>query len=166
MSALSEELAVPDLAVRDVTGAAGNGARPVPHRLYLVTGTDRAEVPPPARGRTGTRPAGRQQAAARPLRLTRRGQVVVGALAAIVATAGLLLAGAAAGGAQAANHGVAGGGYAGMHEIVVQPGQTLWSIATRADPSADPRLVVAEIMTANSMTSPTIDAGQLLWVPK
>jgi hypothetical protein len=35
-----------------------------------------------------------------------------------------------------------------------------------ADPSADTRVVVQEIMTANAMTSADISAGQLLWVPR
>jgi len=78
----------------------------------------------------------------------------------------LLITLAASGGAQATNHGQAGAGYRGMREIVVQPGQTLWSIASAAEPSADPRAVVQEIMTANAMTSTAISAGQLLWVPR
>jgi LysM domain len=104
---------------------------------------------------------------AAPLRLTRRGRLVVGVLAAILAAVVITLVGMAApGGAQAANHGRAGAGYQGMRQIVVQPGQTLWSIASRAEPSADPRLVISQIMAANSMTSSAIVAGELLWVPK
>jgi hypothetical protein len=53
-----------------------------------------------------------------------------------------------------------------MARIVVQPGQTLWSIATRADPSADPRLVVQRIVTANKLTGESVAAGQRLWVPR
>jgi hypothetical protein len=53
-----------------------------------------------------------------------------------------------------------------MLEIVVRPGQTLWSIASAAEPGADPRDVVQEIMTANAMSDTTISAGQLLWVPR
>jgi LysM domain len=108
----------------------------------------------------------RRQAGAAPLRLTRRGRIVVVLLAAVLATAAITVASMALSGAQAANHGRPGGGYAGMHQIVVQPGQTLWSIATAAEPSADPRQVIQEIQTANSMTGGTIQAGQLLWVPK
>ena len=77
-------------------------------------------------------------------------------LAAVLATAAITVASMALSGAQAANHGRPGGGYAGMHQIVVQPGQTLWSIASRAEPSADPRQVIQEIMTANSMTGQTV----------
>jgi LysM domain len=105
--------------------------------------------------------------AARPrLRLTRRGRVVVAALVIAAFTlAVLLMTMLVAGGAQATNHGQPRGGYQGMHQVVVRPGQTLWSIAAAAEPTADPRNVVQEIMSANTLSSPTINAGQLLWVP-
>jgi LysM repeat protein len=47
----------------------------------------------------------------------------------------------------------------------VQSGQTLWSIAAAAEPTADPRTVIGQIMSANALASPAINAGQLLWVP-
>lgn len=101
------------------------------------------------------------------LRLTRRGRLVVAALViAGVTVAALAITFLASGGAQATNHGQARAGYQGMHKIVVQPGQTLWSIASTAEPSADPRAVVQEIMTANALTGPAIVAGQPLWVPR
>jgi hypothetical protein len=100
------------------------------------------------------------------LRLTRRGRIVVAALVLVGATvAALLITLLASGGAQATNHGAARGGFEGMHQVVVQPGQTLWSIAAAAEPSADPRTVIQEIMTANTLAGPGISAGQLLWVP-
>ena len=101
------------------------------------------------------------------MRLTRRGRallVLIGV--AVIAVAALLVSLAGAGGAQAANHGQPGGGYQGMHEIVVRPDQTLWSIASAAEPGADPRLVVQQIMSANAMTGTDIAVGQLLWVPR
>src|SRR5215475_4699417 len=102
-----------------------------------------------------------------PVRLTRRGRVVVTALAvAVIAAIALVVGLAAAGGAQAANHGQPRAGYQGLHEIVVRPGQTLWSIASAAEPAADPRDVVQQIMAANAMTGTTIRAGQLLWIPR
>lgn len=97
------------------------------------------------------------------LRLTRRGRSVL-------ATAGVLIASliwfAAATAAQAADHGAPPhpAGHA-MSQIVVQPGQTLWSIAAQADPAADTRLVIQRIVSANSLTSENITAGQRLWVP-
>ena len=101
-----------------------------------------------------------------PLRLTRRGRVVVAAvIVGAVTLAVLLITMLVSGGAQATNHGHARAGYQGMHQVVVRPGQTLWSIAAAAEPTADPRSVIQEIMTANALGSPTISAGQLLWVP-
>jgi hypothetical protein len=101
------------------------------------------------------------------LRLTRRGRIVVAALVlAGVTVAVLLLTLLAPGGAQATNHGPARAGFQGMHKIVVQPGQTLWSIAAAAVPTADPRTVIQEIMSANALSGATISAGQLLWVPR
>jgi hypothetical protein len=102
-----------------------------------------------------------------PLRLTRRGRLAVGAaLALAAAAAASLVIVTASGGAQASDHGQARGGYAGMREIVVRPGQTLWSIAAAAEPSADPRVVIQQIMSVNSLTNAQIQAGQLLWVPR
>jgi hypothetical protein len=100
------------------------------------------------------------------LRLTRRGRVVVASLVVVAVTlAVLLITMLASGGAQATNHGKARAGYQGMHQVVVRPGQTLWSLASAAEPTADPRNVVQQIMSANALGSPSISAGQLLWVP-
>jgi hypothetical protein len=111
-------------------------------------------------------PRSRPVVAPPPLRLTRRGRVVVGVLVvAVIAALALAIAMATAGGAKAASHGQAGA-HQGMHEIVVKAGQTLWSIASAAEPTADPRLVVPQIMAANGLTSTDVAAGQLLWVPR
>jgi LysM domain len=158
-SAVFDEVEVPASG----RGAGGQAAaRPVSAggHLQLVAASG---VPAPGVAAPGVAAPG----VAAPLRLTRRGRLVVGVLAAILAAVVITLVGMAApGGAQAANHGRAGAGYQGMRQIVVQPGQTLWSIASRAEPSADPRLVISQIMAANSMTSSAIVAGELLWVPK
>lgn len=102
-----------------------------------------------------------------PLRLTRRGRVVVcGLIVAAVTIVALLVTVFASGRAQATNHGRPGAGYQGMHEVVVQPGQTLWSIASVAEPSADPRGVIEQIMSVNGLSGPNISVGQELWVPR
>jgi hypothetical protein len=102
-----------------------------------------------------------------PVRLTRRGRIVVaGLVLACLTVAALLISLLASGGAQATNHGQARAGFQGMHEVVVRPGQTLWSIASAAEPTADTRAVVQEIMTANALTSANISAGQLIWIPR
>lgn len=102
-----------------------------------------------------------------PIRLTRRGRAVavVGVVTVVVAIALVLLL-VIARGAQATSNGRPGAGYQGMHQIVVQPGQTLWAIAQTAEPAANTAAVIQEIMIANAMTGTTLTAGQLLWVPR
>jgi hypothetical protein len=135
-------------------------------------GMQAAACPAPARtvpARTvpaRTVPARPAPLRAAPLRLTRRGRIVVGFVSVVLATVALTIGSMSLSGAQAANHGRPAAGYQGMRQIVVQPGQTLWSIAVQAEPSADPRQVIAEIMTANSLAGSTLQAGQLLWVPR
>jgi hypothetical protein len=53
-----------------------------------------------------------------------------------------------------------------MLRVVVRPGETLWSIAVRTDPAADPRAVIHEIIDDNALRGPAIQAGQVLWVPR
>ena len=103
-----------------------------------------------------------------PVRLTRRGKVVVGILAIVaVATAAVLTWLAVAGHAQAAQHaGPGGAGSQRMLRVVVHPGQTLWSIAVRADPAADPRVVIQQIIDDNALRGTALQAGQVLWVPR
>ena len=54
----------------------------------------------------------------------------------------------------------------GMKQVVVQRGQTLWSIASAAQPMADPQAVIQRIIDANSLPSVTIEPGEVLWVPR
>jgi len=92
---------------------------------------------------------------------------VVGGLAvAAVALAAFLLSLALSGGALASNHGSAGSPYQGMRHVVVQPGQNLWSLAAQAEPGADPRLVIPQIVSANSLAGDAIYPGEQLWVPR
>jgi nucleoid-associated protein YgaU len=48
---------------------------------------------------------------------------------------------------------------------VVRPGDTLWSIALRSAPSADPRLVVDAIASANLVDPGALVPGQELVIP-
>ena len=48
---------------------------------------------------------------------------------------------------------------------VVRSGDTLWSIALRTDPTADPRTVVDELVEANRLGSASIAPGQRLVLP-
>jgi hypothetical protein len=98
------------------------------------------------------------------LRLTRRGRIVLAVFAAVVMSLiGLAAANGMRGGAPAAPAGATGHA---MTRIVVQPGQTLWTIAAQADPRADPRQVVQQIIAANALRDGSVQAGQRLLVPR
>jgi LysM domain len=115
----------------------------------------------PARARVPAAAAGQ----AAPLRLTRRGRLVLAAAALVTALVlVLLLAPGVAGGVS--GHPPARAAYQHMKQIVVRAGQSLWSIAAAAEPSADPRIVVQQIIEANALGGTSIRAGQLLWVPR
>jgi hypothetical protein len=53
----------------------------------------------------------------------------------------------------------------GWSTVVVQPGDTLWTLAEDMDPTGDPRVIVAEIKQANSLASSALSPGQVLVVP-
>jgi len=110
--------------------------------------------PGPARGQT----------AAVPLRLTRRGRVVVAVAAALLlAVLSLVIAASA----QATNHPLPSR-VAQQHltQVTVRPGQSLWSVAENADPGADTRAVIQQIVELNGLTGDVVFAGQRLWVPR
>jgi Tfp pilus assembly protein FimV len=48
---------------------------------------------------------------------------------------------------------------------VVQPGQTLWSIAERLAPDTDPRETVARIVAMNDLPDAAVLVGQEIVVP-
>lgn len=50
--------------------------------------------------------------------------------------------------------------------VVVQPGDTLWSIAAEHYPSDDVRQRVQEIEDANGLRGPRIEVGQTLKLPR
>jgi hypothetical protein len=171
--------AVPDtVAVLDGTPAVHRsnrvssvGERPVPGGTPArrpSTIQPHPQSRPQARPHPQARPAPHPQARPRteqaPLRLTRRGRVVVGVLAALVVTAFCLIAASTA---QAINHGgPAGAARSGTAKVTVGPGQSLWSVAESADPQQDTRLVVQQITELNGLTSQVVYAGEQLWVPR
>lgn len=103
-----------------------------------------------------------------PVRLTRRGRrVVAGLVIGVIIVAVTVLWMSVAGSVQASSHGTAAGSpYRGMTQVVVRPGQTLWSIATAAEPSGNLWSVVQQIINVNALSSANVQAGQLLWVPR
>ena len=114
-------------------------------------------------GRPVSAPRAAGAVPSRRIRLTRRGRIVVAALA-VVAACGLFVAGASA--AQASSRAAAHAATGSGQRIIVQPGSTLWSIAETADPHADARTVVQEMLQANRLKTADITAGQRLWVPR
>jgi hypothetical protein len=98
-----------------------------------------------------------------PLRLTRRGRVVVALAAALLVTmVSLLLASVA----QATNDGPSPrAAREKLVQVIVRPGQSLWSVAESADPDQDTRAVIQQIIDLNSLNGDTVLAGQQLWVP-
>jgi LysM domain len=92
----------------------------------------------------------------RPVRLTRRGRVVVTLLLfVIVAGVALLLATASQASAPAGP----------MRTVVVEPGDTLWSISVEALPSEDPYQAVDQVRRLNHMDADTVFVGQQLTLP-
>jgi hypothetical protein len=103
----------------------------------------------------------RSAAAARPrrpvLRLTRRGRVLV-----LLVLATLVFVAFSLGRTSAtAGHGAR----VARPTTVVQPGETLWTIARRVAPGADPRATVRRLSELNDLGSAPIVAGQRLVLP-
>jgi len=94
------------------------------------------------------------------LRLTRRGRVVIGTLFAIPVLAFLMLL--ASPGALAGDDVVEND----YDYVTVLAGDTLWDIASLVEPAADPRDVVAEIMSLNRLTNAVLTPGQQLAIPR
>jgi hypothetical protein len=132
-----------------------------PANLRRPAGPGRAADPRRPRGAQG---GSRGDTPAVPLRLTRRGQVVVAALAAFLVTVVSLLV---AGAAQATNHAPSPGvARQNLVQVLVRPGQSLWSVAESTDPDQDPRAVIQQIIDLNALTSDVVSPGQQLWVPR
>jgi hypothetical protein len=120
--------------------------------------------PQPVRSQPARSQATRNQTASVPLRLTRRGRVVVAVAAALLLAALSLVI---AESAQATNHPVpSGAGQRSVAQVIVRPGQSLWSVAENADPGADTRVVIQQIVELNGLTGDTVFAGQHLQVPR
>jgi len=99
-------------------------------------------------------------AAARgPLRITRRGRLLLTAIVALLLLVALSVGRA---GSQAATVSEAG---PGLQQTTVQPGDTLWSVAQRIAPDNDPREVIAQIRRINDLTTSGLQAGQQLLLP-
>jgi len=132
--------------------APGDGRR-------TVAGTGERSGGPVPRSGAGSRPAGVRPARTR-VRLTRRARRFGLVLA--------LAAGVALGSWLSAFFGSDGGGdlrLAGVTSVVVQPGDTLWSIAAPAAGDGDVRAEVAAIRRLNGLSSARLVPGQTLQLP-
>ena len=100
----------------------------------------------------------------RPVRLTRRGRLVLTLGVALVATVLLALAGLAAlRAAPAADAAVP----ERTVTVMVEPGETVWQIARRTAPNADPRATVDQILRLNGIKDAgAIQAGTELRIPQ
>ncbi len=87
-------------------------------------------------------------------RMVRRAAVVLGAVVLVTVGGSLGLAVAARGGTPPAET-----------TVVVQPGETLWSIASDHYPADDVRVRVDDIEQANGLAGPVIHVGQRLRLP-
>jgi len=93
------------------------------------------------------------------LRLTRRGRVVV--LAFFVAMASLASAVLFTTASRADNPPTGP-----APTVVVQPHDTLWSIATRSSPGRDPYVAIAEIQQLNGLRGYVVQPGETLILPR
>ena len=115
-------------------------------------GRDRADSRPAPASRAG---APSEHGA---LRLTRRGRLVLGLVAAALALGGVVATGSAQAGAP--HRGVE------VTRHVVEPGDTLWALADAvASPREDLRDVVAEIEKLNDLDGAALRAGEMLLLP-
>ena len=94
------------------------------------------------------------------VRLTRRGRVViVFATLVLLVVAGFTLGRASSQAAGPAAH-------RPLPTVTVAPGETLWQIAARVDPSADRRALVDQIEALNHLHDARVIAGQQLKLPR
>jgi hypothetical protein len=95
------------------------------------------------------------------LRLTRRGRVVFGTLAAIPLLIAGLVFGLGASSAVATQEGAGDS----LTWVTVEGGQSLWDLAVEIAPSEDPREFAAQVVAFNRLASSEIQPGQQLAIP-
>lgn len=107
-----------------------------------------------------TRPTPRETfCAPRPVRLTRRGRILL--LSALVA----VLFGAFSLGRSASEAAPQGQGQPAVEQVTVLSGESLWTVARRIAPDNDPREVIAQIRRVNGLIDSQLRVGQQLLLP-
>lgn len=142
-----------------ISASQANGQRVLPHQPTSHQCTSRQPAAP-SRPMSMNRPAPRP-----PLRLTRRGKIVLIGIPLVLLGALLLsLAGFFNSPAKASDS-------PGellvtpTVTVTVQPGESLWAIAGTVDPGRDARDVVADIVQLNNLPAGAVLPGQQLYVP-
>ncbi|SEC10592.1 hypothetical protein SAMN04489806_2609 [Paramicrobacterium humi] len=95
------------------------------------------------------------------VRLTRRGRAVVTALAALPLLVGVGVLSTNASSAFATSHAAE----QSFEYVTVGAGESLWGLAQRVAPNADPRDVVADIVRLNQLESSSVGAGARVAIP-
>jgi len=98
-----------------------------------------------------------------PVRLTRRGRRLARTVVIVLALVAALAFSIA--GRSASSQAGDGPAVAATTTVVVQPGQTLWSVARTLSPDTDVRETVARIQELNGLTGSSVIPGQSLVVP-
>lgn len=98
-----------------------------------------------------------------PIKLTRKGRLLLSGLSfmAMLAISAFSLFGLATASAKASNE----TSNSSTTQIVVAPGETLWTIAARINPENDPRAVIEDIKALNVIEGANVYAGQVLLIP-
>lgn len=132
-----------------------------PHGAGLAR---RNDSPSRGRGLEAAR-TGQRKESLPPLRLTRRGRVVLIGIPLVILAAVLLsLAGFLTSPAKAADSS-ADLSVTPTVTVTVQAGESLWAIAGAAAAERDPRDVIADIVQLNNLTAGGVVPGQQLFVP-
>ncbi len=99
------------------------------------------------------------------VRLTTRGKVVFGGIAAAIAlVVSFIIASPLAGAELESTSGASSQSVVFEYESLLV-GETLWSFAERIAPNADPRVFIDDILEFNALTSSAVKPGQVLAIP-
>jgi predicted Zn-dependent protease len=99
------------------------------------------------------------------LRITRRGRIVLAALASLPLVAALVALAVFGANSAVASGAESSAASQSFDYVTVQAGETLWGIAEEMAPTADPRDVIADIVSLNQLPSSEVQPGQRLAVP-
>jgi hypothetical protein len=100
-----------------------------------------------------------------PLRLTRRGKIVLIGIPLVLLAALLFSLGGFFNSPAKASDSTADLSLTPTVTVTVQPGQSLWAIAGTVAPERDARDVVADIVQLNNLSAGAVFPGQQLYVP-